>query len=92
MSKTGILTTEWDWTIGGMIQILIFILWAINVIYGFITLYPWFAGMAIVTCIWFLVAPWCVSEYPRALDIHNLAGLSSIYGKIHHDYFMAKYS
>ena len=58
---------DWDWTLGPLIQILVFIDWAVNVYYGFATLQSIFAVQAVVCCVWFIFAPWCVSEYLRFL-------------------------
>ena len=82
---------DWDWTLGPLIQVLVFIDWAVNVYYGFTTLQPIFAVYAVVCCVWFIFAPWCVSEYLRFLTGDRWCSLSSIWGYIYFERMMVEY-
>lgn len=81
---------DWDWTVGSLIQFVVFSLWCFNIYGGFTTLNWIYAVNAIMFCFWFIFAPWCISEYPAFL-IEPFRYHSTIYAAIQHQRFMNKY-
>lgn len=79
--------TDWDWTIGILIQCLVFISWCFDVYIGFMYLDVMAAIGAICTLLFFIFGPWCVSEYTRFLFewIARPESFSSIYSRIRYD-------
>ena len=82
---------DWDWTLGILIQIVIFYLWVENVYYGFTTLQPIFAIWAGMYCFWFIFFPWCISGYLKFIWGVPLRNLPTIYGRVCFDHLVKKY-
>lgn len=81
-----------DFKIGMTVQLVVFVAWCMDIYYGFTTLDPYWAISAIMMLIWFIFAPWSISEYPGFLtNCSQLEKFSSIYARIAGDYRQKNY-